>query len=140
MFNFSQTITSRHVRTLTTAVALSVAGLTALSGCGISEQVQQAKAFKGVDVRLVGVEQATLAGIDVTQVRKAGDLSTVQKAALLAGYEVAGDLVDARLHHDRLVARIDGIVEVEDSDDDIVHRRQLVARGRAAPRAQAVAL
>ena len=83
MFNLSQTLTPRHVRTLTTAVALSVAGL---SSCGISEQVQQAKAFKGVDVRLVGVEQATLAGIDVTQVRKAGDLSTVQKAALLAGY------------------------------------------------------
>ena len=83
MFNLSQTLTPRHVRTLTTAVTLSVAGL---SSCGISEQVQQAKAFKGVDVRLVGVEQATLAGIDVTQVRKAGDLSTVQKAALLAGY------------------------------------------------------
>lgn len=86
MFNLSQTLTSRHVRTLTTAVALSVAGLTGFSSCGISEQVQQAKAFKGVDVRLVGVEQATLAGIDVTQVRQPSDLTTVQKAALLAGY------------------------------------------------------
>lgn len=72
-----------RIRIFAAVIALGTAGL---SSCGISEQVQQAKAFKGVDVRLVGVEQATLAGIDVTQVRQPGDLSTVQKAALLAGY------------------------------------------------------
>ena len=86
MFNFSQTLPLRYVRSLATAVALSAAGLAGFSSCGISEQVQQAKAFKGVDVRLVNVEQATLAGIDVTRVRQASDLTTVQKAALLAGY------------------------------------------------------
>lgn len=74
------------MRTLAATVALGAAGLAGLSSCGISEQVQQAKAFKGVDVRLVNVEQATLAGIDVTRVRQLSDLSTVQKAALLSGY------------------------------------------------------
>jgi hypothetical protein len=74
-----------RARLLAAAIALSTTGL-GLSSCGISEQVQQAKAFKGVDVRLVNVEQATLAGIDVTKVRQAGDLTTLQKAALLTGY------------------------------------------------------
>ena len=83
MLNSSSFFAARPVRSLATAVVLSAAGL---SSCGISEQVQQAKAFKGVDVRLVGVEQATLAGIDVTQVRQPGDLTTGQKATLLAGY------------------------------------------------------
>ena len=83
MFNFPSFL--RPARLLAAAVVLSTAGL-GLSSCGISEQVQQAKAFKGVDVRLVNVEQATLAGIDVTKVRAAGDLTTIQKAALLAGY------------------------------------------------------
>jgi hypothetical protein len=83
MFDFS--ISLRPARLLAAAVALSTAGL-GFSSCGISEQVQQAKAFKGVDVRLVNVEQATLAGIDVTKVRAASDLTTLQKAALLTGY------------------------------------------------------
>jgi hypothetical protein len=83
MFDFPSSL--RPARLLAAAVALSTTGL-GLSSCGISEQVQQAKAFKGVDVRLVNVEQATLAGIDVTKVRQAGDLTTLQKAALLTGY------------------------------------------------------
>ena len=83
MLHFSSVSAPWRVRTIAAAVALSTAGL---SSCGISEQVQQAKAFKGVDVRLVGVEQATLAGIDVTRVRQPSDLNTVQKATLLAGY------------------------------------------------------
>ncbi|MDO7846965.1 hypothetical protein Q5H92_11395 [Hymenobacter sp. M29] len=84
MFSFSYSH-QRHARLLAAAVALSTAGLS-LSSCGISKQVQQAKAFKGVDVRLVNIEQATVAGIDVTRVRQASDLTTIQKAALLAGY------------------------------------------------------
>ncbi|MDB5267957.1 MAG: hypothetical protein JWP58_997 [Hymenobacter sp.] len=86
MFNLSVPSPRRPARLLAAAALLSTAGLAGLSSCGISEQVQQAKAFKNVDVRLVGIEQATLAGIDVTNVRQASDLSTVQKAALLAGY------------------------------------------------------
>lgn len=83
MFNSFFPSTTLRVGALAAALAVSAAGF---SSCGISEQVQQAKAFKGVGVRLVNVEQATLAGIDVTRVSQASDLSTVQKAALLAGY------------------------------------------------------
>ena len=57
-----------------------------LSRCGISEQVQQAKAFKDADIRLASVEQATVAGIDVLKVRQPGDISTLDKARLAAGY------------------------------------------------------
>ena len=61
MFNSFFHSTSLRVGALAATLAVSAAGF---SSCGISEQVQQAKAFKGVDVRLVNVEQATLAGID----------------------------------------------------------------------------
>ncbi len=57
-----------------------------LSRCGISEQVQQAKAFKNAEFRLSSVEQVTVAGIDVTQIRQPSDLSTVDKARLAAAY------------------------------------------------------
>ncbi|WP_426492137.1 LEA type 2 family protein [Hymenobacter sp. 102] len=57
-----------------------------LSRCGISEQVQQAKAFKNAQFRLASVQQATMAGVDVTQVRRPGDLSTVDKARLASAY------------------------------------------------------
>jgi hypothetical protein len=60
--------------------------LLAGSGCGISEQVQQAKAFKNAQIRLASVEQATVAGIDVTQIRQPSDVSTVDKARLVAAY------------------------------------------------------
>lgn len=68
-----------------------MAGLTCglsllLGSCGISEQVQQAKAFQDVDVRLAGVTQATVAGIDVTQVRQPADLTVAQRATLAAAY------------------------------------------------------
>lgn len=86
MFSFSIPSPLRPARLLAAALALSATGLAGLSSCGISEQVQQAKAFKGVDVRLLGIEQATVAGVDVTKVRQTSDLTTIQKAALLAGY------------------------------------------------------
>ncbi|MDF7815426.1 LEA type 2 family protein [Hymenobacter sp. YC55] len=57
-----------------------------LSQCGISEQVQQAKAFKNAEFRLSSVEQATVAGIDVTQIRQPGDLSTGDRARLAVAY------------------------------------------------------
>ncbi|MCA8830456.1 NDR1/HIN1-like protein [Hymenobacter pini] len=57
-----------------------------LSRCGISEQVQQAKAFKNAQFRLASVQQATVAGIDVTGVRQPGDLSTLDKARLASAY------------------------------------------------------
>ncbi len=72
----------------------AVAGLVAiasLSQCGIQEQVQQAKAFKNVDVRLASVDQATVAGVNVLNLRQAGDLGTAERA-LLAVAATAGNL------------------------------------------------
>ncbi|MBC6609765.1 LEA type 2 family protein [Hymenobacter sp. BT507] len=60
--------------------------LLSFAGCGISEQVQQAKAFKNAQIRLASVQQATVAGVDVMQIRQPSDLSTVDKARLVAAY------------------------------------------------------
>jgi hypothetical protein len=65
----------------------AVAGLLAvasLSQCGIHEQVQQAKAFKNVDVRLAAIDQATVGGVNVLNLRQAADLGTAERALLLA--------------------------------------------------------
>jgi hypothetical protein len=64
----------------------AVAGLMAvasLSQCGIQEQVQQAKAFKNVDMRLASIDQATVAGVNVLNMRQAPDLGTAERALLL---------------------------------------------------------
>lgn len=74
--------------------AQAAAGLLAvasLSQCGIREQVQQAKAFKNVDVRLASVDQATVGGVNVLNLRQAGDLGTAERA-LLAAAATAGNL------------------------------------------------
>ena len=70
------------------AGVLAVAGL---SQCGIQEQVQQAKAFKDVDVRLASIDQATVGGVNVLNMRQAGDLGTAERA-LLAAAATAGNL------------------------------------------------
>jgi hypothetical protein len=57
-----------------------------LSRCGVGEQVQQAKAFQNVDVRLATVTQATVAGVDVTQVRQPADLNGAARAAIATAY------------------------------------------------------
>jgi len=78
----------------TRLAAQAVAGLVAvasLSQCGIQEQVQQAKAFKNVDVRLASVDQATVGGVNVLNLRQAGDLGTAERA-LLAAAATAGNL------------------------------------------------
>ena len=57
-----------------------------LSSCGISEQVQQAKAFQNADIRLASVEQATVAGVDVLHIRQASDVSILDQARIAAAY------------------------------------------------------
>lgn len=81
MFRF---LTSTNPRFPLAALGLLFA--LAFSSCGISEQVQQAKAFKGAQIRLASVEQATVAGIDVSKIRQPSDVSTVDKARLVAAY------------------------------------------------------
>jgi len=71
-----------------------VAGLLAvasLSQCGIHEQVQQAKAFKNVDVRLASVDQATVGGVNVLNLKQSADLGTAERALLVAA-ATAGNL------------------------------------------------
>ncbi|HEX8427025.1 hypothetical protein [Hymenobacter sp.] len=70
-------------------LSLFIMGLVFLLGlgsCGISEQAQQAKAFKDADIRLASIEQATVAGINVLRIRKISDLSTLDQARLAAAY------------------------------------------------------
>ena len=66
------------------AVLLGLASLATLTQCGIHEQVQQARAFKQVEVRLAAIEQATVAGVSVLNARQAPDLGTAERALLLA--------------------------------------------------------
>ncbi|RZK28643.1 MAG: hypothetical protein EOO63_10785, partial [Hymenobacter sp.] len=65
--------------------------IASLSQCGIHEQVQQAKAFKNVDVRLASVDQATVGGVNVLNLRQAGDLGTAERVLLVAA-ATAGNL------------------------------------------------
>ncbi|MGI4761610.1 MAG: LEA type 2 family protein [Janthinobacterium lividum] len=80
---FSSFLTNHRTAVQAFAGVLAVAGL---SQCGIQEQVQQAKAFKNVDVRLAGIDQATVGGVNVLNIRQAADLGTAEKALLLAAY------------------------------------------------------
>jgi len=85
---FSSLLPKRRVAMQAVAGLLAVAGL---SQCGIQEQVQQAKAFKNVDVRLASVDQATVGGVNVLNLRQAADLGTAERALLLAA-ATAGNL------------------------------------------------
>ncbi|WP_460583593.1 hypothetical protein [Hymenobacter arcticus] len=85
---FSSIPSKNRVAAQAFAGLLAVAGL---SQCGIQEQVQQAKAFKNVDVRLASVDQATVGGVNVLNMRQAGDLGTAERA-LLAVAATAGNL------------------------------------------------
>lgn len=68
------------------SVVLLGAGL-ALPGCaGISRQQQEGQNFKDCTFALQAIEQATLGGVDVTNVRSAADLSTADRARILAAY------------------------------------------------------
>ena len=85
---FASFFTTHRTAVHAFAGALAVAGL---SQCGIQEQVQQAKAFKNVDVRLAGIDQATVGGVNVLNMRQVGDLGTAERA-LLAAAATAGNL------------------------------------------------
>lgn len=57
-----------------------------MGSCGVSEQVQRARPLQGFEIRLAAVDQASLAGIDVTQVRQSSDLTAPQQAVIGAAY------------------------------------------------------
>jgi hypothetical protein len=113
--------------------ALGLLVVLAFSSCGISEQVQQAKAFKGAQIRLASVDQATVAGIDVTQIRKPSDVSTVDKARLVAAYATGNIPLRMRVN-----------LEVRNPNDEVAALNELdyialidgkeVAKGRSTER------
>lgn len=80
----SRSVYSKQYRFLLASAGLFLT--LGLSCCGISEQVQQAKAFKDADIRLASIEQATVAGVDVLHIRKASDLSIIDQARLATSY------------------------------------------------------
>jgi hypothetical protein len=55
-------------------------------GCGVNKQVQQMKSFGKNEFRLLSVDSTTLAGVDVQHVNQLSDLSTVDKARILASF------------------------------------------------------
>ncbi|HEX8326794.1 MAG TPA: LEA type 2 family protein [Hymenobacter sp.] len=57
-----------------------------VGSCGVSEQVQRARPLQGFEIRLAAVDQASLAGIDVSQVRQSSDLTAPQQAVIGAAY------------------------------------------------------
>ena len=79
------TLLSTAASRLPLAVA-SVLLLGLFSQCGIHEQVQQARAFQHVEVRVKSVQQATVAGLSLDRLQHPEDLSTLDKARLLAAY------------------------------------------------------
>lgn len=57
------------------------------SGCaGVNRQVEEGNNFKDCTFALQSIEQATLGGVDVTNIRSAADLSGADRARILAAY------------------------------------------------------
>ena len=76
---------SRAIRRALSASLLGTAF--SLASCaGINRQKEEGQNFKNCEFKLQYIEQATLGGVDVTNVRAAADLSTSARARILAAY------------------------------------------------------
>ena len=87
------TVTLFPVRLARLPLATGLLGALVLgSGCaGVNRQVAEGQNFKDCTFALQSIEQATLGGVDVTNVRSAADLSGADRARILAAY-AAGTL------------------------------------------------
>ena len=72
-------------RPLLAAACLGIS-LTLTNCAGVNRQVEEGKNFQDCTFALQSIEQATLGGVDVTHVRAAADLSTGDRARILAAY------------------------------------------------------
>ena len=79
-----------HISSLLARLGLGTAllGTAAVftSCAGISRQQEEGKNFKNCEFKLQAIEQATLGGVDVTNMRSAADLSPGDRARILAAY------------------------------------------------------
>ncbi|WP_125917039.1 LEA type 2 family protein [Hymenobacter coccineus] len=66
--------------------ALLGAGLCVSSCAGLNQQKEEGQNFKECEFKLQSIEQATLGGVDVTNVRSAADLSGGDRARIVAAY------------------------------------------------------
>ncbi|UOR06298.1 LEA type 2 family protein [Hymenobacter aerilatus] len=103
------------------------------TGCGISDQVQQAKAFKDAQIRLASVQQATVAGVDIMQIRQLSDLSTVDKARLAAAY-TSGNLPLRMLVNLEIRNPNDEMAALNELDYIALIGGKQVAKGRSTQR------
>lgn len=74
----------RHLFILRVALLGASAGFPDCAG--VNRQVEEGKNFKDCTFALQSIEQATLAGVDVTNVRSAADLSAADRARILTAY------------------------------------------------------
>ena len=74
------------------AAALLGAALGLGSCAGVNRQKEEGQNFRNCTFKMQSIEQATVAGIDVTHVRSAADLSGPDRARLLAAYATGGAL------------------------------------------------
>jgi len=77
---------SRLLTTLILRAALLSGGLALTNCAGVSRQVEEAKNFQDCTFALQSIEQATLGGVDVTNLRSAADLSGPDRARMLAAF------------------------------------------------------
>ncbi|TPG63058.1 LEA type 2 family protein [Hymenobacter nivis] len=68
------------------SAALLGAALFASSCASLNQQKEEGKNFKECEFKLQSIEQATLGGVDVTNVRSAADLSGGDRARIVAAY------------------------------------------------------
>lgn len=77
---------TRPQRLLAFSAALLSSGLALTDCAGLNRQQQQGQNFKDCTFALQAIEQATLGGVDVANVRSAADLSVADRARILAAY------------------------------------------------------
>jgi len=68
------------------SAALLGAALSLTNCAGVSRQKEEGQNFKNCEFKFQSIEQATLGGVDVTNVRSAADLSIGDRARILAAY------------------------------------------------------
>ena len=78
-------VRSRALR-LAFSAGLLGSALAVASCAGVNRQKEEGQNFKNCEFKLQSIEQATLGGVDVTSVRAASDLSTGDRARILAAY------------------------------------------------------